>query len=278
MKSVPRIVSLPVDLLVTALLWLWFTVGFICFFMPLYVVAFALPWRRAAHIQWLNSVFWAVFFGLLRGLAPRVRWRVSPEVRQLHSAVVICNHQSYFDSIYLVSLFRRQATIVKPVFFRVPIFGWLLDAAGYLAPTADPSAGGRMLGRVKRVAALLGDGGVLFVFPEGTRSRDGTLGPFKTGAFKLARLLEAPIELVAIRNTGRVFVPGHPLVHTCERRTVTLEHIERLDVETVKATRPADLAERARETLVAALGPGSTGSGSTQASGDAEGARDPHQP
>ncbi len=251
MRHLPRFVSLPVDLLVTVALWVYFIGGFATIFLPLYLVAMVVPWRRAAHTQWLNFVFFSGFFGLLRILTPALRLRVSPEVRRLRSAVVICNHQSYLDPILLSSLFRRHGTIVKPVFFRVPVFGWILDASGFMAPTADRS--GRMLSRVERVTELLASGGILFVFPEGTRSRDTTVGPFKTGAFKLARLLNAPIEYVLIRNTGRVFVPGHFLFRTCVPQTMEVVRLGGLDAQQVQDSRPEDLASDARAAFAEVL-------------------------
>lgn len=198
-------------------------------------------------------MFFAGFFGLLRMLTPALRLRVSPEVRRLRSAVVICNHQSYLDPILITSLFRRQSTIVKPVFFRVPVFGWILDAAGYMAPKADPTQPERLVGRVDRAASMLKDGGVLFVFPEGTRGRDATVTRFKTGAFKLARLMDAPIEYVLIRDTGKVFVPGRFLFRTCVPQTMELTRLGRIEAQDVRDSRPEDLAARAQSTFAEAL-------------------------
>jgi 1-acyl-sn-glycerol-3-phosphate acyltransferase len=257
MRNLPRWVSLPVDLLVTLTLWVYFIGGFATVFLPLYLVAMVVPWRRAQHTQWLNFIFFSGFFGLLRILTPALRLRISPEVRRLRSAVVICNHQSYLDPILLASIFRRQATIVKPIFFRVPVFGWILDASGYMAPAADRS--GRMVRRVERVTELLANGGVLFVFPEGTRSRDGSVNPFKTGAFKLARLLDAPIEYVLIQNTGKVFVPGRFLFRTCVPRTMELVRLGGVDAQDVRDSRPGDLAARARAAFVETLSSSSAG-------------------
>jgi 1-acyl-sn-glycerol-3-phosphate acyltransferase len=256
MKTLPRFVSLPVDLVVTCALWTYFTLGFLIFFGPAYLVALVLPGRRTARAQWLNSVFLAGFFVLLRVAAPAVRLRISPAVRQLRSVLIVCNHQSYLDPILLVSLFRRQATIVKPVFFRVPVFGWLLDAAGYLAPTAGLSGGGRLLHRVDGAAELLAQGGILFVFPEGTRSRDGQVGAFKTGAFKLARLLDVAIQPVLIRNTGQVYVPDRFLFRTCAPCTVELTPLARIEAAEIRACSPAALAQRTQRAFVEALAPG----------------------
>ena len=53
----------------------------------------------------------------------------------------------------------------------------------------------------------LSSGGNLFIFPEGTRSRDGKIGKFNDGAFKIAKRFEAPIKVLQIKNTNGLFTP-----------------------------------------------------------------------
>jgi 1-acyl-sn-glycerol-3-phosphate acyltransferase len=60
----------------------------------------------------------------------------------------------------------------------------------------------------------LAGGGNLFIFPEGTRSLDGELHPFDKGAFRIARLCGAPIMVVSIKNTHKLYPPGAFLFNT----------------------------------------------------------------
>jgi 1-acyl-sn-glycerol-3-phosphate acyltransferase len=125
-------------------------------------------------------------------------------LRQVSGSVVVCNHLSFLDPLLLLSLFPGVITIVRPDFFRVPIFGWLLRGAGFLGPHLF--AEGQPW--LDRVARHLHSGGNLLIFPEGTRSRDGKLAPFKKGAFYLAKHLGAPILVIKIAGTDRIFPPG----------------------------------------------------------------------
>ena len=72
---------------------------------------------------------------------------------------------------------------------------------------------------------FLASGGNLFIFPEGTRSRDGTIGRLNKGAFKIARLCQTPIKILYIRNTNKLFTPGKFLFNTLVSNTITVEPI-----------------------------------------------------
>ena len=125
------------DFAVTLLLWTYFLAGFLLCFAPLFAAAAILCTRREAAFQALNHYFYRGFFGLLSAVAPGLKWRIDPQVRSLRGAVVVCNHLSYLDPILLIALFRRQKTLVKARFFRMPIFGWFMRGSGYL-----PAGGG----------------------------------------------------------------------------------------------------------------------------------------
>ncbi len=164
--------------------------------------------RREAAFQNLNCIFYRCFFAYLKLLMPQVTISIAPEVYAVRSSVVIANHLSFLDPILLVSLFRQHKTIVRSDFFKVPIFGWVLKSAGYLAPALaqNPDAPD-LMEQVKAMRSYLAAGGNLFIFPEGTRSRTGAIGPFEKGAFTIAKLCRAPINVLRIENTNRVYPP-----------------------------------------------------------------------
>ena len=101
--------------------------------------------------------------------------------------------------------------------------------------------GGRWLGRGVSVA----------IFPEGTRSADGTIRRFKSGAFQLAR--EAGVELlpVVLDGTRTIVRPGSFLWNW--RNRLTLRILDPVSVEEVRSTDPHELSERTRERMIAAL-------------------------
>lgn len=218
-----------VDLMVTLLLWGYFTIGFVVFFAPFYVLCAVFAPRRQRSFQRLNHHFYQGFFVLCRLLMPRQGWYIDPAVKTIQSSVVVSNHISYIDSIWLISLFTRHTTIVKNRLLNIPILGWVVRLSGYLPADATGRWGALMLQRIERLPDELAAGANLIVFPEGTRSRTGVMGPLNHGAFKLARLCRAPLVVLYIQNTDQLFTPGKFLFNTCKANTIKvklLAHIE----------------------------------------------------
>jgi 1-acyl-sn-glycerol-3-phosphate acyltransferase len=137
--------------------------------------------------------------------------------------VVIANHISYLDSILMVSMFKRHTTIVKADLFTIPIMGLMLRLSGYLPSAGTGHLAEILVQRTEDLPRTLAAGDNLFIFPEGTRSRDGTIGEFSPGAFKLARLCRTPIHVLRIRNSDRLFKPGRFLFQTCRRNTISID-------------------------------------------------------
>lgn len=213
------------DLVVTLILWGYYTVGFIVLFAPFYIAARWWAKDVGRTYQALNARFYRWFFVLLRRLVPACRWRVDAAVQTIHGAVVVANHISYLDPILLISLFPMHTTIVKRRLFRIPLYGRILRLSGYIPASVDGSLKDLMLDAMERMPAMLSRGGSLIVFPEGTRSRDGRVGPLNRGAFKIARRCRAPIHVVGLANTDRLFRPGRFLFDTCSANTVRVDHL-----------------------------------------------------
>jgi len=218
-----------IDLLVTSILWCYFLFGYLFILLFLYLPVYVFARSRVAALQNLNHIHLKIFFALTRLLVPRTEFIIPEDVRKIHSSVIVCNHLSYLDPILLVSIFRRQKTIVKHTFFKVPIFGWFLKNYGYMSSGSDNTRGPVLINNLEDIKEHLASGGVLFVFPEGTRSRDGNLAPFNKGVFTIARYCKAPLKLILITGTNKLFSPGHFLFNTCEFNQIKLELIGSLE-------------------------------------------------
>jgi 1-acyl-sn-glycerol-3-phosphate acyltransferase len=216
------------DALITLALWGYFTAGFVLFFFPFYLLAFLFAKERTAAFQNLNSRFYDGFFRICRLLIPGHRWQIDPKVRKIHSAVIVCNHVSYLDSILLVSLFRRHTTIAKDRLFGIPVFGRVLALSGYIPSSGGGRFADLLLSSLDTITANLGAGGNIIVFPEGTRSRDGRVGALQKGAFKIARYCKAPINVLRISNTDQLFMPGRFLFNTCAVNTIDLKLVKEI--------------------------------------------------
>ena len=116
------------------------------------------------------------------------------------SYIVVSNHQSAFDIFallgYLPIQFRWTA---KAELFRIPFLGWSMSRIGYVPIERDsPKKAYRSM---LQAAEKVKRGVSVMIFPEGTRSPDGNLQPFKKGLFLVALKSQAPILPIAIRGT-----------------------------------------------------------------------------
>lgn len=226
--SVSMTVDRCLDCIVTLTCWAWFTLGFILFFSWRYAVSAAVARDPELAFQRLNSQFYRIFFRLVRLTAPRHRLEIADDVAAIRSAVIVCNHLSYLDPLLLIALFERQRTIVKTRFFSMPIFGSIIAKAGYLPATSEGALAKLTVRQLETMGEYLEKGGNLFIFPEGTRSRDGKIGKLNKGAFKIARMYKAPIYVLEIRNTDKLFTPGKFLFNTRINNTISVRIIDRI--------------------------------------------------
>lgn len=217
------------DLTITVLLWAYYTAGFVLFFAPFYLLAYLFAKDTAAGFQKLNSLFYRLFFRMVRLFIPACRWEIDPGVRRIRSAVIVSNHVSYLDPILLISLYGRHTTIAKERLFHLPIYGRMIALSGYLPSTATGRLADLMLRQMDKMPGHLGAGGNLIVFPEGTRGRDGQVGRLNKGAFKIARLCRAPISVLFISNTDKLFKPGRFLFDTQRTNTIHVEQLAAIE-------------------------------------------------
>lgn len=238
-----------IDVGVTLTCWLYFTLGFVLVFSPFYLFAMILSREPELAVQRCNRFFYRGFFALLRSLTPRISWEIDERIGAVRSSVVVCNHRSYLDPLLLIALLDRARTIVKPIFFTLPIFGRVLRAAGYIPASAEGRFAGLMLARMESMGRYLGLGGNLFVFPEGTRNREDAIGPLHPGALKIARQHRAPVQVVCLEGTDRLFTPGIFLFSTRQPLRIRVRLAERIDPDPEHPSL-ADLTDLVRPALI----------------------------
>ena len=127
--------------------------------------------------------------------------------------VVASNHLSMFDIPLLFRVLPIHGRFLsKNEVFRYPVIGRGMRAIGIIEIDRDSSGSSRAaINAGVEVAAERGYS--LLVFPEGTRSRDGELLPFKRGAFRIAIDTGLPLLPVVIEGTDRISTPGSKVFH-----------------------------------------------------------------
>lgn len=138
---------------------------------------------------------------------------IKVEVRGLEYAkpdeaqIFVANHQSFFDIFTLSGYLPIQIRwMAKASLFRIPFVGWAMRAAGYISVEREnkKQAYQSFLSTVEKLKT----GYSVVIFPEGTRSVDGNIGPFKKGSHLLAIRSGAPMVPVAIVGTGNIIKKG----------------------------------------------------------------------
>ena len=110
------------------------------------------------------------------------------------------NHQGNFDILALtLAIPRRFSWLAKEELFRVPLFGGAMQRAGYIP--LDRSDGRQALKSIEEAARRIREGVSVVVFPEGTRTHDGNLLPFKKGGFILASRAAVPVVPFTINGS-----------------------------------------------------------------------------
>jgi 1-acyl-sn-glycerol-3-phosphate acyltransferase len=167
--------------------------------------------------------------------------------------IYMANHQSNFDIPVLLGHLKVQFRwLAKMELFKIPVFGRAMRKAGYIS--IDRHHRESAFNSLKVAASKIKSGVSVLIFPEGTRSRDGKIRPFKKGGFVMAIDSGIPIVPVIITGTraimpkGRIRVcPGHvsmvihkPIetsTYTRETKKALMEKVRRVicdDFETGK--------------------------------------------
>jgi 1-acyl-sn-glycerol-3-phosphate acyltransferase len=112
----------------------------------------------------------------------------------------LSNHQGNLDAPIIICVADRELRApFKKEMMRIPVLSLAMKKVGFLP--IDRTNPARAHACLDEGAQMLKDGHSFFAFPEGTRSRDGCLGPFKKGVFHMALKAGVPIVPVSIKNT-----------------------------------------------------------------------------
>ena len=171
--------------------------------------------------------YYAKLWGKVALLANRVKVRVEGMERLNGKGpyVFMSNHQGYYDVFAFLSHLSYQFKwLVKKELFSVPFLGWTMAAVGYIS--IDRGGTRDTVEAMNEAAQRIRDGMSVVIFPEGSRSPDGSIQPFKKGGFTLAIKSKVPIVPVAISGSRDIIPKGKLAVSSGEIRIAVGQPIE----------------------------------------------------
>jgi 1-acyl-sn-glycerol-3-phosphate acyltransferase len=189
----------------------WFIgIAFMVLLFPVTLIIWllVLPFDRERSItHWL-----LVYQGLiLTWLIPI--WKIDIEGREKvangTTYVIISNHQSILDILFINCLRYSYKWISKIENVKVPFLGWYIRMADYITVNRENEESKTQM--LEKSYNCLKRGISIMIFPEGTRSRDKEIGLFKRGAFKLALEADVPVLPILIDGTGGI-LPKNGLI------------------------------------------------------------------
>lgn len=204
------------------LLQILFLLLWICFCAILGVILL-IPffWKPSIGFKFVSDMWSAVIMAVV-GIRLKVFGR--EKVKKEGGKIFVANHESHFDIPVLF------ASIPEPVYFiakkelkKVPFMGWYMALLGMIF--IDRSNREKAMKSMKEAGKLIKKGRSVISFPEGTRSKDGTIKLFKRGAFIIAKESNVPIVPIAISGTWEVLAPGKSKIRPGRVKVVIGEEV-----------------------------------------------------
>jgi 1-acyl-sn-glycerol-3-phosphate acyltransferase len=160
--------------------------------------------------------------------------------------IFMANHQSDFDILIVLSQIPGQFRwIVKKELFNIPIFGTAMRNAGYIE--IDRQNHERAIISVDEAARKIREGKSVMSFPEGTRSREGSIKPFKKGMFHLAIKSGVPIVPISIIGSNDI-MPKRSLHIKPGKVTMVID--KPIDVNEYTIENRHELIDRVRNVII----------------------------
>lgn len=188
---------------------------------------------KLIYHKMLSKVAWSLMY-IMANVKKKI---INPQGENLdRPAIIICNHQSSLDIVPLVMLSPKILMFTNNKKWNAPFFGPVIRMADYF-PAEQVEQ------NIDRIADRMKHGYSFIIFPEGTRSEDGTIGRFHKGAFYLAEKLGADILPIMIHGTNYTLTKKDALLKDGQ---VTLKYLPR--IKPGDSTYGNGYAERAKMT------------------------------
>ncbi len=191
----------------SAVLWIFSGLHFfvVCTFLVLLAI-FVDPRKN----DWPQRIF---FRNILRIAGVKFEVRRAAGFDLQKTSIFICNHVNLFDPFVIYSAipqFVRGFELESH--FKIPVYGWMMGRFGNVPVPDVPSRSG-LEEMMQRAKVALDSGISLIAFAEGSRTRDGHVGPFRKGVFNIAQKFGTPIVPMSIIGSFEFFRTGNWMLH-----------------------------------------------------------------
>lgn len=213
-------------------------VGILVWATPVWLAGVIYPSRRVVAF---GARWWGRF--VLIACGARLRIEGAEHAAGGVPRFFVGNHQSALDiSALLVALRGDARFLAKESLFRIPIFGWAMKRSEFIP--VDRSSARKAKETIEAMLEHFRRRPIsLIIFPEGTRSRDGQLLPFRRGAMKICSRAALPVVPFAIEGSGLVSPPKRFYI---KPGLITLRFCEPIPAAEVAALSSDELHDRVR--------------------------------
>ena len=170
------------------------------------LIVIILPFSSNSHWSNLPAIIWARILCTLSLV--RVKVQGQENINSKTSYIFVANHQSLYDMPLVYGWLKNNFKwIIKKEFRKMPIMGKTCELMGHIfIDRTNPMRAKQSLDIAKQ--KLKQGNSSIFLFPEGTRTRNGQIGKFKRGAFTIARDLHLPIVPITINGAFNALPKG----------------------------------------------------------------------
>ncbi len=223
-------------------IWVWSSIVVATLILGI-LAFFTFPFDRKGRIVHLYARLW----GKIALKVNRVRVNIEG-IERLNGKgpyLFMSNHQGYYDVFALLGYLPYQFKwLVKKELFSIPFFNWTMAAAGYIS--LDRKGGRDTVKALNQALQKIQEGMSVVIFPEGSRSPDGSIQPFKKGGFSLAIKSQVPIVPIAISGS-RDIMPKGKFTTTRGEIRILVDHP--IEIKTCSLRERESLMRQVRETI-----------------------------
>jgi 1-acyl-sn-glycerol-3-phosphate acyltransferase len=191
------------------------------------------------------TCFWGSIYTFVNPLWP-VTIAGRDKIEPGRTYVMVANHLSLLDILVLFRIYKHFKWVSKIENFRLPCIGWNMTLNRYIPLRRGDKESVKQM--MEACDATLRSGSSIMMFPEGTRSKNGALQPFKTGAFELALRNQLPLLPIVLAGTSDA-LPKRGFVLR-GRHPITIEVLDPIEPESFRDLDAKALAEKTRQIFV----------------------------